>query len=99
MDPCEVAKELKREGWYAWASNYDGIVLRIFESSACGQKREPEERKICTQAAGNSSRTVLLFSELPVASLPVFGLRIGGPSIAYQAPPVPNDSRGPKAAG
>ena len=29
MDPCEVAKELKREGWYAWASNYDGIVLRI----------------------------------------------------------------------
>ena len=29
MDAREVAKELKREGWYAWASNYDGIVLRI----------------------------------------------------------------------
>jgi hypothetical protein len=29
MDAREVAKELKREGWYALASNYDGIVLRI----------------------------------------------------------------------
>ena len=29
MDAREVAKELKREGWYAWASNYDGIVFRI----------------------------------------------------------------------
>jgi hypothetical protein len=29
MDAREVAKELKRERWYAWASNYDGIVLRI----------------------------------------------------------------------
>ena len=29
MDAREVAKELKREGWYAWASNHDGIVLRI----------------------------------------------------------------------
>ncbi len=26
---CEVAKELKREGWYAWDSNHDGIVSRI----------------------------------------------------------------------
>ena len=29
MDAREVAKELKREGWYAWASNYDRIVFRI----------------------------------------------------------------------
>ena len=29
MDAREVAKELKREGWYAWASDYDGIVFRI----------------------------------------------------------------------
>ena len=29
MDAREVAKEPKREGWYAWASNHDGIVLRI----------------------------------------------------------------------
>ena len=29
MDAREVAKELKREGSYAWASNHDGIVLRI----------------------------------------------------------------------
>ena len=24
MDAREVAKALKREGWYAWASNHDG---------------------------------------------------------------------------
>jgi hypothetical protein len=29
MDAREVAKALKREGWYSWASNYDGIVFRI----------------------------------------------------------------------
>ena len=29
MDPREVAKELKREGWYAWASDYASIVARI----------------------------------------------------------------------
>jgi hypothetical protein len=29
VDEREVAKQLKREGWYAWASNHDGIVLRI----------------------------------------------------------------------
>ena len=29
LDEREVAKQLKREGWYAWASNHDGIVLRI----------------------------------------------------------------------
>ena len=29
MDEREVAKQLKREGWYAWASNHDGIVSRI----------------------------------------------------------------------
>jgi hypothetical protein len=29
MDAREVAKELKREGWYAWASDYENIILRI----------------------------------------------------------------------
>jgi hypothetical protein len=29
MDAREVAKELKREGWYAWASDYSGIIFRI----------------------------------------------------------------------
>ena len=29
MGAREVAKELKREGWYAWASSYDGIVFQI----------------------------------------------------------------------
>ena len=29
MDAREVAKELKREGWYAWASDYQSIILRI----------------------------------------------------------------------
>ena len=29
MDAREVAKELKREGWYAWASDYERIVFRI----------------------------------------------------------------------
>ena len=29
MDAREVAKELKREGWYAWASDYEGIIFRI----------------------------------------------------------------------
>jgi hypothetical protein len=29
MHEREVAKQLKREGWYAWASNHDGIVFRI----------------------------------------------------------------------
>jgi hypothetical protein len=29
MDGREVAKELKREGWYAWASDYESIVFRI----------------------------------------------------------------------
>jgi hypothetical protein len=29
MDEREVAEQLKREGWYAWASNHDGIVFRI----------------------------------------------------------------------
>ena len=29
MDAREVAKELKREGWYAWASDYASIVFRI----------------------------------------------------------------------
>lgn len=29
VDASEVGKQLKREGWYAWASNHDGIVSRI----------------------------------------------------------------------
>jgi hypothetical protein len=29
MDAREVAKELKREGWYAWASDYRSIIARI----------------------------------------------------------------------
>jgi lambda repressor-like predicted transcriptional regulator len=29
MGEREVAKELKREGWYAWASDYATIIARI----------------------------------------------------------------------
>jgi hypothetical protein len=29
MDARQVAKELKREGWYTWASTYESIVFRI----------------------------------------------------------------------
>ena len=29
MDAREVAKELKREGWYAWGSDYASIIFRI----------------------------------------------------------------------
>jgi hypothetical protein len=29
MDAREVAKELKHEGWYAWASDYASIIARI----------------------------------------------------------------------
>ena len=29
MDAREVAKELKREDWYAWASDYESIIFRI----------------------------------------------------------------------
>jgi hypothetical protein len=29
MDAREMAKELKREGWYAWGSDYESIILRI----------------------------------------------------------------------
>jgi hypothetical protein len=29
MHDREVAKELKREGWYAWASDYASIIARI----------------------------------------------------------------------
>ena len=29
MDAREIAKELKREGWYAWASDYESIISRI----------------------------------------------------------------------
>jgi hypothetical protein len=28
-DAREVAKELKREGWYAWATDYQSIIFRI----------------------------------------------------------------------
>jgi hypothetical protein len=40
MDAREVAKELKREGWYAWATGYESIVSRV---RRCRQKRETEE--------------------------------------------------------
>jgi hypothetical protein len=29
MNARDVARELKREGWYAWASTYESIVFRI----------------------------------------------------------------------
>jgi hypothetical protein len=29
MNARDVAKELKREGWYAWASDYASIIFRI----------------------------------------------------------------------
>jgi hypothetical protein len=29
MDAREVARELKHEGWYAWASDYRSIIARI----------------------------------------------------------------------
>jgi hypothetical protein len=38
MDAREVAKELKREGWYAWASDYESIVFRIKRVRAKGGK-------------------------------------------------------------
>ena len=41
MDAREVAKELKREGWYAWAPDYRSIVTRIERVRA---KAETEER-------------------------------------------------------
>ena len=41
MDAREVAKELKREGWYAWASDYESIVFRIKQVRT---KAETEER-------------------------------------------------------
>jgi hypothetical protein len=28
-DAREVAEELKREGWYAWASDYESIIVRV----------------------------------------------------------------------
>ena len=42
MEAREVAKELKREGWYAWATEYASIAVRI---GACEQKGGLEERK------------------------------------------------------
>jgi hypothetical protein len=29
MAARELAKELKKEGWYSWASDYSGIIFRI----------------------------------------------------------------------
>ena len=29
MNAREVAKELKREGWYAWGSDYASLIFRI----------------------------------------------------------------------
>ena len=36
MEAHEVAKELKREGWYAWATEYASLL----PESACEQKRD-----------------------------------------------------------
>ena len=37
MDAREVAKELKREGWYAWATEYQSIILQIERVRAKGR--------------------------------------------------------------
>ena len=29
MDARQVAKELKREGWYAWGADYASLIFRI----------------------------------------------------------------------
>ena len=42
MDAREVAKELKREGWYAWATEYQSIILRIERVRAKGGQRGRE---------------------------------------------------------
>ena len=41
MDAREVAKELKREGWYAWATEYQSIILRIERVRAKGRSARP----------------------------------------------------------
>jgi hypothetical protein len=41
MDAREVAKELKREGWYAWATEYQSIMLRIERVRAKGRAARP----------------------------------------------------------
>jgi hypothetical protein len=41
MDAREVAKELKREGWYAWATEYQSIILRIERVRAKGRAARP----------------------------------------------------------
>ena len=41
MDEREAAKQLQREGRYAWASDYESIVFRIKHVRT---KREAEER-------------------------------------------------------
>jgi hypothetical protein len=37
MDAREVAKELKSEGWYAWETEYQSIILRIERVRAKGR--------------------------------------------------------------
>ena len=39
IDEREVAKQLKREGWYAWASNHYGIV-------SMGERRPPGKTRL-----------------------------------------------------
>ena len=41
MDAREVAKELKREGWYAWATEYQSIILRIERVRTKGRAARP----------------------------------------------------------
>jgi hypothetical protein len=36
IDSREVAKAPKREGWYAWASDYESIIVRIGRVRAKG---------------------------------------------------------------
>ena len=41
MDAREVAKELKREGWYAWAADYQSIIFRIERVRVKGRAGRP----------------------------------------------------------
>ena len=52
MDAREVAKELKREGWYAWATDYQSIILRI--------------ERVRATASRNASRLVAFSSRLEI---------------------------------
>jgi hypothetical protein len=40
MEAREIAKELKREGWFAWASDHESIILRIERVRANDTERD-----------------------------------------------------------